>query len=138
MAGGMDMAALGPDMSRHDLASIHIPAPVFTEAEGVAGAVVSVDRFGNLITNIREKDISGRFGRIEPGMLAIRISGRTIDGVSATYGAVDAGPPLAVFGSTGRLEISINGGNAGQVFNAGPGGSVLVEKISPPGSGSVP
>jgi len=134
LAGGMDMAALGPVMKRHDLVSIHIPKPVFTETPGIIGTIISADRFGNLITNIMDKDLSGHFGQIEPGELAIRISGRTIEGLSDTYGTVVAGVPLVVMGSTGRLEISINGGNAGEIFNAGLGETVRVEKISTPGA----
>ncbi len=136
LAGGMDMAALGPVMKRHDLVSIHIPEPVFTKTPGIIGTIISVDRFGNLVTNIRDKDLSGHFGQIEPGELAIRISGRTIEGLSDTYATVAAGVPLAVMGSTGRLEISINGGNAGEIFNAGPGETVRVEKNSDPGGGN--
>jgi S-adenosylmethionine hydrolase len=129
LAGGLDMAVLGPPLTHQDLVSIQIPEPVFTETPGIIGSVVSRDRFGNLITNIRNTDISRHFGLVAPGELAVRISGRTIDGLSDTYSAAAIGAPLAVIGSTGRLEISINGGNAGQVFDAGPGESVRVEKL---------
>jgi S-adenosylmethionine hydrolase len=129
LAGGMDITVLGPVMTCPDLVSIHISEPVFTEAPGIIGSVISVDRFGNLITNIRDRDLSRLLGRIEPGELAIRIRGQTIEGLSDTYGAVAFGEPLAVTGSTGRLEISINGGSAVQTFNAGPGEMVRVEKL---------
>ena len=129
LSSGMDMNKLGPAMNRHDLISLPVPEPVFTEAPGIVGAVVAMDRFGNLITNIREGDLSGIYEQIQSGQLAIQIGDRVIGGLSDTYESVAYGAPLALIGSTGRLEISVNGGSAGLVFDAGPGEVVRVGKI---------
>jgi hypothetical protein len=77
--------------------------------EGLEGEVVRVDRFGNLISNIPEPALmdilQGRRPKIQAGNMIITQ-------LSETY--ADAAPdgPLALIGSSGFLEISVNGGRA--------------------------
>ncbi len=42
------------------------------------------------------------------------------------YGAVPAGWPVAVIGSSGFLEVAINGGSAAAKFGLEPGDRVIV------------
>ncbi len=70
----------------------------------IAGEVVHIDRFGNLVTNIHVSQL--------PARSRITIGSTVIDRVSDTYGDVEAGGVLAIVGSTGGLEISINRGSA--------------------------
>jgi len=71
----------------------------------IRGEVVYVDRFGNAITNIDARALGA--GRAE--LFAGR---RRLCHVGAYYQAVPKGKPVAVLGSSGFLEISVNGGNA--------------------------
>lgn len=123
----LDLKALGPPIDCGKLVRLGRRAPVSADAHGILGTVVAADRFGNLITNIRKQDLSGICSDAGACELKVQISGRTIHGLSDTYASVAPGEPLAVMGSTGRLEISINGGNAREVFGAGPGEEVRVE-----------
>jgi S-adenosylmethionine hydrolase len=129
LAGGVDMDMLGPPMGRSGLVSLSIPEPVVSGTRGISGVVATVDRFGNIITNIRNRDLRKAFGNFEPGELSVKICGRIVEGMSDTYESVAFGAPLVLMGSTGRLEISVNGGNAGRVFGAEHGETVQVEKI---------
>jgi hypothetical protein len=72
--------------------------------DSVVGEVVHIDRFGNLVTNIDASQL--------PSRLRIMIGSTVIDRVSDHYGEVEVGGVLAIIGSTGKLEISINRGNA--------------------------
>jgi S-adenosyl-L-methionine hydrolase (adenosine-forming) len=75
----------------------------------IKGQVVHVDRFGNAITNISES----QFLRITAGQsFRIEFKDMYVDCINDTYGDVAAGETLAVMGSAGMLEISVNGGNA--------------------------
>ena len=69
----------------------------------VVGQVLHVDRFGNLITNIRSSNLPGKNIMIESG-------GRRIQGISDYYAQKEG--IMAVVGSSGYLEISLRDGSA--------------------------
>jgi len=46
--------------------------------------------------------------------------------VSKAYGDVPAGHAIALIGSTGLLEVAVNGGDASQMFGASIGTHVVV------------
>ena len=81
------------------------------------GRVLHIDAFGNLITDVRLEDLPSRNAVIE-------VAGRTIHGVSATYGpGTDV---RAVTGSSGYLEIAAPGGSAAHVLKAELGLTLVV------------
>ncbi len=94
--------------------------PAGEDASGTSGAVIYVDRFGNLITNVPE--------RLAPVGTAscISIAGRQIDGIQRTYG--DGQAPVALIGSWGLLEIAVPGASAAAALDAGAGTAVTVER----------
>jgi len=130
---GLDLEMLGPAVDCRALVRLNRPAPALADGRGITGMVVVADRFGNLITNIQGGDLPGICGGAGACELKIQIGSQTIHGLSDTYASVASGAPLALVGSTGRLEISINGGSAVQVFGGGPGIEVRVEAGRPVG-----
>ncbi|HID32897.1 MAG TPA: hypothetical protein EYP24_05920 [bacterium (Candidatus Stahlbacteria)] len=70
--------------------------------------IIHIDRFGNLVTNLRKK--SGK----------IKIKGIEIPIVPG-YGEVKKGELLALVGSTGRVEISVREGSAEEYLNVSKG-----------------
>lgn len=119
-AGTAAPAEVGPRVSVASLVRVVEPAPRPLAGGGIRGEVATVDRFGNLITNVRAAQVPGASWRIS-------VRGRTIDGISPCYGAVPAGEPLAVIGSTGRLEIAVNLGDAATVLEAERGTLVEIQ-----------
>jgi len=120
LALGVPLSRLGP---RRKSVSPALPFPqVMWNRAGVRGEGLVVDRFGNVVTNIEERRCRGRWGS-KP--LQVRAGGRRIPVVSA-YGEVRRGAPLAVFGSSGYLEISIRGGRADQVLRLTQGSPVSI------------
>jgi hypothetical protein len=76
------------------------------------GKIVSIDRFGNLITNIDSislADFCQKGARKRP---QIHIGSFLISGLSNTYSDAAPAAPLALIGSRGYLEIAVTGGNA--------------------------
>ena len=73
------------------------------------GAIIRVDHFGNLITNITEEHL-GPF--LVSKDLIIRIGRVTLKKISTTYNDVPEGQPLALIGSSHALEIAVNMGRA--------------------------
>lgn len=88
------------------------------------GEVVYVDRFGNAITNLPggvASDIGGAETR-----LWIEYAPRRRCRLSPCYAAVPPGEPLAVVGSTGFLELAVNGGHAADQLGLRVGSPVLL------------
>ena len=105
---GFPFHKLGPP--QQDFVRIAWPRPHMTKG-AIEGEIVHIDRFGNLITNI-----GGQCLRDEhTARSMIKVGKRKIP-VGAYYQSVAAGKPVAVIGSSGLLEIAINGGSAARVL----------------------
>jgi S-adenosylmethionine hydrolase len=77
---------------------------VLTLPEDTRGRVVAIDRFGNAITNIP--------GDRVPRGAGIKVGRTVVRSLSRTYGDVRKGAILALVGSSGYVEISVNQGSA--------------------------
>jgi len=93
-------------------------------AGAVAGSVLHVDRFGNLVTSIRAETLA-ELG----GAPRIRLGGRPLTLVG-TYGDLEIGEAGALVGSSGRLEIAVREGSAAARFKARRGTPLVVSRSS--------
>ena len=107
LAKGVDLAAFGRPVRGQDIVRLDIPCPVAT-ADGIAGWVVRVDRFGNLVTNIDRR----AFDRLAGTGLDVRAGAHEVARVVSTYSDIASGEIAALFGSTDHLEIAANGASA--------------------------
>ena len=87
------------------------------------GEVLAVDRFGNLLTNLRRQDLVC----LRHESISVQCSDQNIGPLMQTYGQVEVGKLLAVIGSNGFLEIALRNGNAARQLDAGPGSRVVVQ-----------
>ncbi len=83
------------------------------------------DSFGNLITNI-DASLLPEVGRQR---LIVELGTQRIKGISRFYGEKPAGELLALFGSSGRLEIAVCQGHAGEILAAWSGDPVIVRGL---------
>ena len=104
-----------------------LATPPFPRAAGaerqIAGQVVQIDSFGNLITNITSGDLA-RVPAIESA--TVRCKSVATTGLVVTYGASVPGALVALVGSSGRLELAIVNGSAAATLAVGLGQQVLV------------
>lgn len=99
--------------------------PKVTEAAGaLAGKVIYIDGFGNLITNIRERDLSP----FDPQGLAISVAGVTVRGIASHYRSGGERVCTAIINSWGLLEIFSFKGNAQLLCGAQIGDAVSVRQ----------
>lgn len=99
LSGSLLPAMLGPQVD--DWRRLDLPAPQ-PEGDGLTGEILTIDRFGNAITNIRAEQARGKavaFGRLKLGS-ALRTYAEAADGAS-----------LALVGSSGYLELSVRNGD---------------------------
>lgn len=102
IANGTPLDQLGTAM--HDIVRLKYEAPVYGDV--VRGTIVSVDRFGNLITDIE-------VARVPFRPFALEARGITIDRLERTYAGAAPGAFL-IIGSSGCIEISVANGSAAE------------------------
>lgn len=86
---------------------IHITA--VSDKDSIKGSVIYIDGYDDVITNITES-LFKEVGKGRPYTISFR--GYDIHTISKSYKDVEPGEMLALFGSSGHLEIAINQGNA--------------------------
>lgn len=120
LSRGVDLAKFGPAVRR--MTALEEAAPTVAADGALRGEVVSIDRFGNLITNIP--------GDLLPDARRVRITvgRRVVRSLSRSYADVRKGNLLALVGSTGHLEISVNQGSARTAAGIRRGDRVLVTR----------
>lgn len=79
----------------------------------IRGVVQHIDRYGNLITNIDRELFESHHGNREFEVLTRAVSFRRI---AKNYASVPPGEKLCCFNSSGFLQLSINQGNAHELF----------------------
>ncbi|MGE5194458.1 MAG: S-adenosyl-l-methionine hydroxide adenosyltransferase family protein [Deltaproteobacteria bacterium] len=119
---GADLADFGPAVDVATLVTLFLEEPRRI-GQTLIGRVESVDAFGNLITNVREADLPAG----ERGCFLVYLGDSRIAGVSRCYADVSSGQLLALIGSSGSLEIAVNGGSAARQIGVSVGTEVRVE-----------
>jgi hypothetical protein len=110
---GIPLTALGEET--RSLFSLPICRPEYGE-NCLVGHVVYVDHFGNLITDIKQGDVPSREFEVVAGDLPIK-------GISSSY---SEGKIVALWDSSGNLEIAARGDSARKVLNMGEGDKVYL------------
>ena len=88
---------------------LSIPKP-YLDAEGnLVGQVLHIDRFGTLITDIKNNDLPGKDVLVE-------VAGHRIQGISSYYAQNEG--VMAIAGSSGYLEVSLRDGSASDFLGA--------------------
>jgi S-adenosylmethionine hydrolase len=116
LASGGELRDVGPTISVDSLVRLPTPLPSGDAGE-LRGEVVHVDRFGNLVTNLRAPEGAGSS--------LVEVAGRELP-LSRTYGDVAPGALVAVVGSSGRIELALRGGSAASHLEGGRGLVVIL------------
>lgn len=95
-----------------------IPTPIH-DGSALLGCILHADHYGNLITNVTQEDLQRQGAPV-----TVRIGGRTIEGLAASYQDADL---TALMGSHGYLEVAARNGSAAQLLGVSAGGEVRVE-----------
>ncbi|MCJ7774427.1 MAG: SAM-dependent chlorinase/fluorinase [Desulfobacterales bacterium] len=125
MALGVNLTDLGDLIEKNKVVRLNINKPVQTKDE-ISGHVISIDRFGNLISNIDEECLTKIYQKDRYNSIEFSIGQRKITGLSHSYENSKNQEPLAIIGSRGTLEIAVNKGSAQKYFMAGKGDIIKV------------
>jgi S-adenosylmethionine hydrolase len=122
VAAGLSLG-ISPYEFGEKINSLHvlsIPKPSLDPDGNLVGRVLHVDRFGNLITNIRNNDLPRED-------ITVEVAGYCIQGISDYY-AQDKGV-VAIIGSSGYLEVSLRDGSACDFLGAIVGDEIKVTSV---------
>lgn len=128
LAAGEPMEALGSPIDALEPLRWALPS---TAPRTVQGWIVHIDHFGNCITNVRRSTLAEAAELDDPNPsldvfppLKCYVGNTVLRELHSTYGAVPEADPLLLFGSTGFLEVAVNGGNAAELLDIRKGDSV--------------
>ena len=128
---GLPLEKLGHPITPGEITTLTIPRPRLLENGSLRGSIVSVDRFGNLITDIDLETVLRYFPDVVWNSIAFTAGKRTITGIVESYSAVATGQPLVLIGSRGFLEISVNGGSAAGLLGLERGDHFTIRSGNP-------
>ncbi|WP_425392703.1 SAM hydrolase/SAM-dependent halogenase family protein [Ekhidna sp.] len=94
----------------------------------IAGHVITVDHFGNLITNIKKEEFEKIIEINGAGVrYAIRFGREQFQGIHSYFTDVESGDCYVLFNSSGQLQIGINKGNAAELLGLSVDSPILIE-----------
>jgi S-adenosylmethionine hydrolase len=122
LLNGVDLMEFGPPQA--EFVKPNLSKVVKTD-DSLAGEVLHIDHFGNVITNITLHDLKDsvrQFLSVEVPMREIRLK------LSKSYGDVKPQEPIALIGSHNFLEIALNQGSASSILKINVGDKILVRR----------
>jgi S-adenosyl-L-methionine hydrolase (adenosine-forming) len=121
---GVALEALGDPID--NWARLSGCAAAFRAGDEIAGRVVHIDRFGNIITNVDEQVLAA----MDRTRICVSIAGGQTHGLKTTYSDVATGQMIALIDSTGQLELALRDGNAAAALGASIGDAVSVRLLA--------
>ncbi len=118
---GVPPAFMGP--------AIHDPirsstVPPIRHDELLIGKIVSIDRFGNLISNITARQVQEFKASLGDGMVEIHIGTYIITNLVGSYSQGNSESPSVLINSSGTLEIFLREASAAKSLQVGVGEEV--------------
>jgi len=129
LSSGMSLEEIGVPLESLKERSIFRPV---AEENTIKGTVIYIDSYGNVITNITRSHFINT-GKGRNFSIYFRREDYDISEISHSYSDVPEGEKVALFGSSGYLEIAINkgvegsGGGASSLFGLKVNDSIRVE-----------
>ncbi len=117
LSNGVAPVEFGPEIL--DYTRLTLPATERVAENSMRGVVLKVDKFGNLITNISERDAPALFAATPPPVSIL--IGEMIVRLRHSYAEGEDGEIFAIVGSSGYLEIATRRASTAERLAAGVG-----------------
>jgi S-adenosylmethionine hydrolase len=121
LSNGVEPKEFGAETK--DFVRFEINKPRRISSNLIEAEIIHVDRFGNLITNLKAEDLPENF--------SAEIKGKTIDKLRNFYAEAEAGEIFMIAGSAGFLEIAARENSASKLLNAQSGAKVSMIVTKP-------
>ena len=117
LANGVGLSHLGARSFKENLIKLASPALQIDRIHGnIAGSVIHIDHFGNLTTNIHQRDLAELTA--DPASIQIFHKQQQVTGLASAYAAGLTGQVQALIGSRGYLELAVTNGNGARILGA--------------------
>lgn len=123
LSKGVAPSDFGPEIT--DYVRLPLPPVKQVESHRLCGAVLKVDKFGNLITNLTPENAPAVFDA--NAKVRMMVGQAEVSGIRASYAEGQPGELFGVLNSMGYLEIACNRSAAAHMAKAGRGAEVVVE-----------
>ena len=123
IANGGSLAIIGKQTDHYEQRGTFTAVPEETLIRGMA---MYVDHYGNVISNISQS-LFARYQSASSFRIILRREDYDITHLSENYNSVPEGERLALFSSSGFLEIAINRGNASKLLGIKQNDIIRVE-----------
>lgn len=121
LAKGGNIGELGPDFNDYQRPTALQPT---YDSNSISLAVLYVDSYGNCICNLSR----ALFEQVAKGrQMLIDIKGYEIDSISQTYTDKGSGEIVALFSSSGLLELAMNHGDLSQILGLKEGDMIKIQ-----------
>lgn len=122
LAQGVPINSFGPTLDQ--MIYLSIPSPL-TNNNSITGEIIHTDGFGNIITNIDNSQLQALIKVGQECQITINQVSKNMKYMKS-YGSISLGELVIITGSSNYIEVSINQGNAQQVFNAISGDQIEI------------
>ena len=116
LARGTPIESVGPRIVDFVKKALPKPRP---QGDRLLGTVLRVDKFGNIVTNLRRHHLGRDF--------SIRVAGLSITRLCSSFSEAEPGEFFAIEGSTGYIELALNQGSAADRLNVARGAEIELE-----------
>lgn len=107
----------------HDYVRTWSAKPIPKGNDSWRGAILKVDRFGNLITNFAAREFAGITAR----PFEMRAGAKHIHRLALTYAETEVGDLFVIVGSAGYLEIAANQASAASLLGCRAGAAIELD-----------
>ena len=112
LSGGAGFTTIGPQLERIEILDIKLPE---VSPGRVEAAVIHVDNFGNLITNVTAAELEE--AGISTDKMRLELAEDSISEFVTHYAAAPPRHPVTLYSSAGYIEIALRDGSAQQCLN---------------------
>ncbi len=115
LAGGVAAARFGKSIA--DYLRLDFDKPARTGRRAWTGAILKVDRFGNMVTNVSVAD----FPDLDKRGFEMAVGSQRVNAIAQNYAERGPGEAFLIVGSAGYYEISVGQGSAAKLLGCGAG-----------------
>ena len=123
LSGGTALNKLGAAVKKYDRQT---PLRATIENHTITGSVIYIDSYQNAITNI-SRELFMRVGEGKAFKIYVQSKHYMIERINQRYNETDPGDLLAIFNSSGLLEIAIRNGNAAGLLKLNTNSTIRIE-----------
>jgi len=122
---GVEPGEFGPPLK--EIARLSPSVPQRISEREMVGHILCVDTFGNMVTDVTASLVEGLLKQSKTQKFRIFIRDREIIRICKTYSEGKENELIALIGSSGHLEISVNRGRAADVLGMEAGGKFILK-----------